>query len=138
MVDGSGFPGTGSVYLARGTGSYEGPLAYTSVTNNTTYWRIALSGTTLRYHARGEQVVLAQGGDRQVLGGAVVQTPRGSRDPVEFTLTYWHHLVNCRGWGDSESTYFGNDLRMREIAVEIERELWREVDRKKFRPGAGQ
>jgi IS4 transposase len=57
---------------------------------------------------------------------------------VELGLTYWHHLVNCRGWGDRESYYADIDVEMREIAVEIERELWRENDRRKFRPEAGQ
>jgi len=78
VVDASLYPNTGSVYLGRNTPQFEGPLAYTSKTNNGTYWTLALSTPTLRFHNQGEGVVLAQGGDRQIPAGTVVQTPQGN------------------------------------------------------------
>lgn len=88
VTDASSFTNTGSVYIARGTASYEGPLPYTSKTNNGSYWTLALSSPTVRFHAQGEEVVLAQGGQRVAPGGSVVQTRRGAREPVQFVLLY--------------------------------------------------
>src|SRR5579859_2212335 len=46
LADASTWPATGSIYLGRGTGNYEGPIAYTSIlppgsgagTSNGNYW----------------------------------------------------------------------------------------------------
>lgn len=78
VVDASSFPATGSIYLGRGTTQYEGPIAYTSKTNTGTFWTLALSTPTQRFHNLGESVVVAQGGDRQVSAGTLVQTPQGN------------------------------------------------------------
>lgn len=78
IVDASSFPNTGSIYIGRGTTQTEGQLAYTSKTNNGTYWTLALSTPTLRFHNQGESVVVAQGGDRQIPAGTQVQTPQGN------------------------------------------------------------
>jgi hypothetical protein len=78
VVDASTMPATGSVYLGRGQSSYEGPIAYTSKVNNGNYWTLNLASGTLRFHNQGESVVLAQGGDRLVPAGTIVQTPQGN------------------------------------------------------------
>jgi hypothetical protein len=89
VVDGSLFPGTGNVYLGRGTPNYEGPLPYTSVTNNGTYWTIALSGSTGIYHNNGDSVVLAQNGNRSINSGTTVQTPQSSSGTnVQFNTLF--------------------------------------------------
>jgi hypothetical protein len=78
IVDASSFPSTGSVYLGRETQQFEGPIAYTSKVNNGTYWTLNLASSTLRFHNQGESVVVAQGGDRQVSAGTIIQTPQGN------------------------------------------------------------
>jgi len=85
------FPSSGSVYIGRGTTNYEGPLAYTSKTNNTNYWtlNLAVSNYTTKYHNLGETVVLAQGGDRIVAAGTVVQTAQANAaSAVQFSVQY--------------------------------------------------
>lgn len=89
VADATSFPASGSLYIGRGTGQYEGPLAYSSKTNNGTHWTITLSSATLRFHNQGEPVVIAQGGNRVIGAGTTVQTPQGNvRDAVKFTTLY--------------------------------------------------
>ncbi len=89
LVDGSEFDGTGSVYLGRTTDNYEGPLAYTSVVDNGSYWTMTLSSPTQRFHQLQESVVQAQGGDRTISAGLQVTTPTGtSTTAVSFTTLY--------------------------------------------------
>lgn len=89
VIDAGSFPAAGAIYLGRGTSRYEGPIAYTSKVNNTTYWSLVLASPTLRFHNQGETVVLAQGGDRTAQAGAIVRVPRSSlADAVDFKLVY--------------------------------------------------
>lgn len=89
VADASSFPSTGSVYLGRGTNNYEGALAYTSKTDAGTHWVLTLSDNTRRFHNTGETVVLAQGGNRAVSAGTLVQTPQGNTtDAVKFSTLF--------------------------------------------------
>ena len=89
VVDASSWTPTGSIYIGRGTNQYEGPLAYTLLTNNTNYWTVTLATPTQRFHNLGENVVLAQGGDRSINPGTVVQTPQGnSGSAAQFSVLY--------------------------------------------------
>lgn len=91
VADASQFPASGNIYIGRGTGNYEGPLAYTSKTNNTNYWTLNLAGGnyTARYHNLGETVILAQGGDRLIPAGSIVQTPQGNAGTaVQFSTLF--------------------------------------------------
>lgn len=89
VVDASGMPPSGAVYLGRGTSRYEGPIAYVSRTDNGTYWTLTFSSPTIRFHNQGEVVILAQGGDRKAQAGAVVRVPRSSlADAVDFRLVF--------------------------------------------------
>lgn len=89
VLDASGMPASGSVFIARGTSNFEGPLAYSSKVDNGTHWTLNLTTGTRRYHNGGEAVVLAQGGNRSIGAGAVVQTPQGSGfDAVQFAVLY--------------------------------------------------
>jgi hypothetical protein len=91
VVDGSTFPASGSIYIGRGTSDYEGPLAYSSITQVGVYWTIALSAgvTTQNFHNIGESVILAQGGNRQVPAGTIAQTPQGNASTsTQFKVLY--------------------------------------------------
>jgi len=89
VVDASSFPNAGSIYLGRSTSNYEGPLAYNGRVNNGTNWTLSLTGATVRFHNQNESVILAQGGNRVIGSGSLVQTPQGNaRDAVKFTTLY--------------------------------------------------
>ncbi len=96
-TDASLFPASGSIYIGRGTSNYEGPLAYTSKLPPGTgggqsggnYWALVLSSGTLKFHNIGETVTLAQGGNRTVNAGTIVQTPQGNAvSAVQFKTLY--------------------------------------------------
>jgi uncharacterized phage protein gp47/JayE len=91
------FPATGSVYIGRGSSNYEGPLTYTSVLapgigggqSGGNYYTLVLSTGTLRFHNLGESVILAQGDDRDINAGTVVQTAQGNVvEAVQFRTLY--------------------------------------------------
>lgn len=91
VADALNFPASGTVYIGRGTTNYEGPLTYTSKTNNTNYWTLNLDtgSHTTKYHNLGEAVILGQGGNRLVPAGSVVQTPQGNAgSAVQFSVLY--------------------------------------------------
>lgn len=89
VSDATDFPASGSVYLGRNTQNYEGPLTYTSKVDNTSYWTLNLSSPTTRFHNLGESVVLAQGGNRTVSAGTIVQTSQGNTvQAVQFKTIY--------------------------------------------------
>lgn len=97
VVSALSWPSTGSIYIGRGTSQYEGPLAYTSLTNNSSYWTINLAGGnhTQKFHNLGESVILAQGGNRPINVGTTVQTPQGNTGSnVQFTTLYPSTLLD--------------------------------------------
>ncbi|MDE2425786.1 MAG: baseplate J/gp47 family protein [Elusimicrobia bacterium] len=86
---GTVFPASGSIYIGRGTINLEGPLAYTSVTNNTNYYTINLSVTTKYFHNIGESVVLAQNGIRTIPSGTTIAIPQGtSLQNINYNTLY--------------------------------------------------
>ena len=89
VEDAALWPAAGQVYLGRGTPNVEGPLPYTSKTNNGSYWTLTLGTPTTRFHNKGEGVVLAQGGNRLVDAGTIVATPQGAlAAAVQFAVVY--------------------------------------------------
>jgi hypothetical protein len=89
VVDATSFPSTGSIYIGRGTQSYEGPIAYSSKANVGTHWTLTLSTGTTVFHNTTETVVLAQGGARTIGPGTVCQTPQANvADAVQFRTLY--------------------------------------------------
>jgi uncharacterized phage protein gp47/JayE len=91
VEDASGFPGSGSLYLGRGTTNYEGPLVYVTNVTEGNHYLITLSGSnpTQKYHNLGESVILAQGGNRSVPVGSTVQTPKGNvGSTVQFSTSF--------------------------------------------------
>jgi len=90
--DASKFAATGSIYIGRGTPNVEGPLAYTSVSQQSggAYWLITLSPSspTTKFHNIGETVILSQGGKRTIPSGSLVNTPGSSSvTSVSFKTT---------------------------------------------------
>lgn len=87
VVNASSFPASGSIYVARGLASYEA-LSYVSVVNSGTYWTINLSGPLGKDHLVGEEVVLAQGGNRLISAGTVATVGSGAefRTIIDYTI----------------------------------------------------
>lgn len=89
IANGTGFSASGSVYLGRGTSAVEGPLAYSSIVDNGSYWTITLSTPTSNYHSVGETVVLSQGGSRTAPSGAIVRTGNDAAGAtVQFRIEF--------------------------------------------------
>jgi hypothetical protein len=88
VEDASVFPATPfNIYIGRGTTNTEGPLTVTLVASNT----LTLSGSTptQNYHNLGETVTLAQGGDRVIPAGTIIQTPQGATgQAVQFRTLF--------------------------------------------------
>lgn len=95
VQDGASFTPTGAIYLGRGTQNLEGPLNYTSLTNNGSYWTItlSLSNPTQKYHNIGESVILAQGGNRNIPTGTTVQTSQGNNSTSTQYTTVFNTVI---------------------------------------------
>jgi len=74
IADSAGLPASGSVYIGRGTNNLEGPIAYSSILSLGSFFQLVLVTPTTKNHNVGESVILAQGGNRAVGAGAIVQT----------------------------------------------------------------
>ena len=90
IVDGSAieaYSPTGTVYLGRNTPTYES-ATYVSVTNSFNgYWTLQLSSPLVKDHLVGEEVVLAQGGDRTWQIGLRASVPSSSGSPqIDFAI----------------------------------------------------
>jgi hypothetical protein len=81
---------TGQIYIGRNTPNIEGPLTYTAKTDAGAYWTLSIPATpTTRFHNKGEEVVVAQGGNRLINAGELVQTPQGAlSSAVTFSTLY--------------------------------------------------
>lgn len=86
--DATGWNQTGVVYLGRGTPNFEGPLAYTSITDNGTFFTIQLSSALEKDHLISETVVDGQGTtDRQIVAGTIVKIPSNNIDPeIQYSI----------------------------------------------------
>lgn len=85
VITAATFSASGTIYIGRGTPSSES-VAYVSTVNNGTYWTFNLSSNLTKDHFVGEEVVLAQSGDRTVSAGTVVQVPSSSGSPaIQFS-----------------------------------------------------
>lgn len=89
VADASLFPPTGNIYIGRGTNDYEGPIHYTATTNLGVNWSLTLSVATTKFHNTSETVILAQGGNRLVGAGTIVNTPQASlATAVSYSILY--------------------------------------------------
>lgn len=89
VLDASDFTSTGSLYIGRGTANYEGPIPYTAVTNNGTYYTITLSSPLTRNHDLSETVILAQRGNRIIPPLTSVRSSGSNvSSPVSFATQF--------------------------------------------------
>ncbi|NJO48234.1 MAG: hypothetical protein HC840_00800 [Leptolyngbyaceae cyanobacterium RM2_2_4] len=87
VSDASLFPGTGSIYIGRGTPNVEGPLAYTSITPVGGFFEINLSVATAKFHNVGETVILAQGGNRSIPANTIALSPASGASPdIQYSV----------------------------------------------------
>lgn len=93
VTDASKFQSSnGKIYIGRGTSNVEGPLEYLSAQPEAggAYWSITLKTTSLttKFHNIGETVIFAQGGNRLISTGSIVQTAQGvAVSSVQFRTT---------------------------------------------------
>lgn len=78
-----GWATSGSLYIGRGTNSFEGPISYTSITNFTTYSQINLSTALQKDHLSSDTVINSQGQpDRLIPAGTSVKIPANNQNPA--------------------------------------------------------
>lgn len=77
-----GWAATGNLYIGRGTQSFEGPIAYTSITEFPTYSEISLASALQKDHLSSDIVIDSQGEpDRLIVAGTVVKIPANNQNP---------------------------------------------------------
>ena len=85
--DASMWPASGALYVSRGTSNVEGPINYTSIAAVGTYYQINLAASLAKKHSTGDFVVLAQGGNRVLPAGTIVQTATiGAASSIAFSI----------------------------------------------------
>lgn len=80
--DTTGWASSGTLYIGRGTQSFEGPIAYSSITDFGTYSQINLSSALQKDHLSSDVVIDSQGEpDRLIAAGTVVKIPANNQNP---------------------------------------------------------
>lgn len=78
----TGWAASGNLYIGRGTQSFEGPIAYTSITAFPTYSQINLASALQKDHLLSDVVIDSQGEpDRLISAGTVVKIPANNQNP---------------------------------------------------------
>lgn len=78
----TGWAASGNLYIGRGTQSFEGPIAYTSITVFPTYSEITLASALQKDHLLSDSVIDSQGEpDRLINAGTVVKIPANNQNP---------------------------------------------------------
>ena len=72
----------GNIYIGRGSVNVEGPIQVTAATNNTSYWALTLATPLAKNHNLNETVILAQGGNRSIAVGTLVNVPASNVSPA--------------------------------------------------------
>lgn len=77
---------TGNLFIGRGTQNFEGPISYTSIVDNGTFFTINLGSALQKDHLISDVVVDSQGTvDRIITAGTSVNIPANSQNPaIEF------------------------------------------------------
>ena len=85
--DASEFAATGQIYIGRGTANFEGPISYTSIVDNGSFFQINLSSALEKDHLISDVVVDGQGTtDRLITAGTLINIPANNQNPtIEFT-----------------------------------------------------
>lgn len=78
----TGWAASGNLYIGRGTQSFEGPIAYTSITQFPTYSEITLASALQKDHLLSDVVIDSQGEpDRIISAGTVMKIPANNQNP---------------------------------------------------------
>lgn len=78
----TGWASSGTLYIGRGTQSFEGPINYTSITVFPTYSEITLASALQKDHLISDIVIDSQGEpDRLIAAGTVVKIPANNQNP---------------------------------------------------------
>jgi hypothetical protein len=121
IEDGSGFQFATNkkIYIGRGTADrFEGPIPYSSAVNMGSFWVITLTSPLTKNHLYSDIVVLAQGGDRVINAGTIVQTPSSNESPAVSFATSSSTIipdgesevdvqVNCVNFGEKGNALAG-------------------------------
>lgn len=76
-----GWAPTGTLYIGRGTASFEGPIAYVSIERKATYSQITLASALQKDHLLSDTVINAQGQpDRRIPAGTIVKIPANNQN----------------------------------------------------------
>ena len=84
----SGWNATGYILLGRGTQSFEGPISYTSIVDNGTFYTINLASALQKDHLLSELVVDQQNKlDRRIVAGTQLLIPANNQKPeTKYTV----------------------------------------------------
>src|ERR1051325_7077278 len=83
-----GWSPTGTLYIGRGTESFEGPIPYTNITVYPTYSKIDLGSALQKDHLSSDSVINSQGQpDRVITAGTVVKIPANNENPDVLYVT---------------------------------------------------
>jgi hypothetical protein len=86
VVDATAFDPSGILYVGRSGQTFEA-VNYISAAKTGSFWTFTLSSPLTKDHLVGEEVVLAQGGDRNIVAGSVVVVPSfGGNPAIQFTI----------------------------------------------------
>jgi uncharacterized phage protein gp47/JayE len=78
----TGWTASGTLYVGRGTTSFEGPIPYSSITAFATYSQINLSTALQNNHLISDTVINSQGQpDRIIAAGTIVSIPANNQNP---------------------------------------------------------
>jgi len=84
----TGWTNSGTLYIGRGTTSFEGPIPYSSITVFPTYSQINLSSALQNNHLISDTIVNSQGQpDRIIAAGTIVKIPANNQNPeIDFSI----------------------------------------------------
>lgn len=92
--DASQWSPTGNLFIGRGTQNFEGPVTYTSIINNGSFFTINLASALQKDHLISDVVVDAQGTtDRFISAGTVVRIPANNQNPAVEFLTLRNAVI---------------------------------------------
>jgi uncharacterized phage protein gp47/JayE len=75
-------PAGGTLYIGRGTQQFEGPVTYTSIVNNGSFYTISLGSALQKDHLVSDTVIDGQGTlDRLIPAGTIVKIPANNLTP---------------------------------------------------------
>jgi len=78
----TGWASSGTLYIGRGTESFEGPISYTSIEVYPTYSKINLASALQKDHLISDAVIDSQGEpDRLIPAGTIVKIPANNQTP---------------------------------------------------------